>query len=199
MQYSDHLTQLENAIKAAQEAALEAADTDSILTGTSLPQDDASSILEQDEKLGGMTIPADVSLISKADLSGATEFGDMADYADSSGEFVDVEGEDAKEEEEVEAETPKLHEYNDHNVLVDDLQITPENSDNEVSDSEFKYDMVDGAEGFYESNVEQPEAMDADLIDENYDPSQFLLLGDFDFQQENDKKADSDMDEDLCF
>lgn len=41
LQYDEHLTQLEKDIKAAQEAALEAVETDSILTGTSLNPDDS--------------------------------------------------------------------------------------------------------------------------------------------------------------
>ena len=42
VQYDEHLTQLEKDIKAAQEAALDAVETDSIFTGTSVDQGDMS-------------------------------------------------------------------------------------------------------------------------------------------------------------
>lgn len=113
------------------------------------------------------------------------------DYADSSGEFVDVESEEIKD--------IKIQ-YHESNLLHDDLQITPENSENEGSDMEMDEESSQYFEGNSDS-VGQPETLDGgDVIDENYDPSQFLLLGDFNFQQDNSQqKSEPDSENDLVF
>lgn len=227
-EYDEHLSQLEKNIKAAQEAALEAAETDSIITGTS-----AGHLDHDDNSLTGLD---DYSMsITEGDIEGKNKpsFSDIHKLMGSAGkpgeesEFVDIEGEEMNE--------GNLHHVSrdaedESNVLVEDLQITPENSegsDNEGSDNDFLSKLSEeateseneshakdfvaeededfnmGAGGYYEAdnkiheNVETEENME---VDENYDPSAFLLEG---FQQDhpNGSKAatrEADISNDLA-
>ncbi|XP_064482007.1 transcription initiation factor TFIID subunit 1-like isoform X2 [Ornithodoros turicata] len=164
-EHDSQLTPLEQAIRAAQEAALDAADTDSVVTGNSYPAED-STIAESDMGREDMMRPE-----SRA--------------RSEENEFVDVEGDEC-----IRIRRPSLRSTADgkNSVLDQDLQITPENSEPEPEDEEEP--MADSDEDqpsvlmTRSSMVGEPEAVeDTEMIDENYDPSEFLLQGQYRFQQ----------------
>ncbi|XP_023213302.1 uncharacterized protein LOC111616109 [Centruroides sculpturatus] len=93
-------------------------------------------------------------------------------------------------------------EGDDGSVLAKDLQITPENSDNEGSDLGISESDEEGRE--MSDLVEQENSLivvedgniayqeesvnvDNEVIDENYDPSDFLLRGQYEFQQNKEE------------
>lgn len=186
-EHDSQLSPLEQAIKVAQEAALEAADTDSVVTGNSYPAED-STLAEGDlarEDLDPQAYLARLSQRKRSDSGGAPE----------DCEFVDVEGDEEGESllggrrlSAASADEP------DKSVLDQDLQITPENSEPEEeedeamtgdSDEERPHVLMTRA-----SMVQEPEVMeDTEMIDENYDPSEFLLQGKYHFQPMGDEAA----------
>lgn len=162
-EHDNQLTPLEQAIKVAQEAALDAADTDSVVTGNSYPAED-STFAESDVGREDMMRPESRA---KSDEN----------------EFVDVEGDEC-----MRVRRPSGRSVGDdkNSVLDQDLQITPENSEPEEEEEP----MADSDEDrpsvlmTRSSMVGEPEAMeDTEMIDENYDPSEFLLQGKYRFQQ----------------
>ncbi|XP_054929796.1 transcription initiation factor TFIID subunit 1 isoform X4 [Dermacentor andersoni] len=181
-EHDSQLSQLEQAIKVAQEAALEAADTDSVATGNSYPAED-STFAESDMARDDLDPQAYTSLARlssrKRSDSGAPE----------DCEFVDVEGDEEGDTSLLEGRCPSSTTGPDKSVLDQDLQITPENSEPEEedmtgdSDDDHPHVLMTRA-----SMVQEPEVMeDTEMIDENYDPSEFLLQGKYHFQpMEND-------------
>ncbi|XP_077558430.1 TATA-box binding protein associated factor 1 isoform X4 [Haemaphysalis longicornis] len=195
-EHDSQLSPLEQAIKVAQEAALEAADTDSVVTGNSYPAED-STLAEGDLAREDLDPQAYLARLSQRQRSG-----------DSGGapedcEFVDVEG-----DEEGEASSSLLlggrrlsaasADEPDKSVLDQDLQITPENSEPEgEEEEEEEEEPLTGGDSDEErphvlmtraSLVQEPEVMeDTEMIDENYDPSEFLLQGKYHFQPMGDE------------
>uniref|UniRef100_T1J1P4 Transcription initiation factor TFIID subunit 1 n=1 Tax=Strigamia maritima TaxID=126957 RepID=T1J1P4_STRMM len=208
-EYDEHLQQLEGNIHAVQEAALDDVDTDSIMTGTSYghaENDEGSLIgLEESQSVTETEVGSQRSRRTRA----KRKDGDEID--------IDIEG-----EEESQMHFPSRLGQNvedESNVLVEDLQITPENSeasDNEGSDNDFLSKLSEeGSDSdaeiknepdneaptqvYMESSFQQPyeeqavdssyyqqNATDVDdgmMVDENYDPSAFLLQGNVAFQQ----------------
>ncbi|KAK7495279.1 hypothetical protein BaRGS_00013461, partial [Batillaria attramentaria] len=94
----DHMTQLEADIRASQEAALEAAESDSILTGTSLNPDDNSIIGADNESLDSFALRDNITVAEddSASVSQMQAAGQSMEM-ESDSEFVDVEGESFEE------------------------------------------------------------------------------------------------------
>ncbi|XP_037277231.1 TATA-box binding protein associated factor 1 isoform X3 [Rhipicephalus microplus] len=184
-EHDSQLSQLEQAIKVAQEAALEAADTDSVATGNSYPAED--SVLAESDIVRDDLDPQAYTSLSR--LS-SRKHSDSAAPEDC--EFVDVEGDEEGDTSLLEERCPSSTVGPDKSVLDQDLQITPENSEPEEedmtgdSDDEHPHVLMTRA-----SMVQEPEVMeDTEMIDENYDPSEFLLQGKYHFQQmEHDAPA----------
>lgn len=160
-EYDEQLTQLEQAINDAREAALEAAESDSIITGNSLPQDE-----------------------------NMMDLGDGQDdlyrrKMDDDGDFVDIEG----DYEMMDLSGKRINPADlddDNSVLEKDLQITPENSDKDepLSDEYDERSLVMENVGYQGEDSQEVQNNDhSDIIDENYDPSDFLLRGQYDFHQ----------------
>uniref|UniRef100_A0A224Z6D9 Transcription initiation factor TFIID subunit 1 n=1 Tax=Rhipicephalus zambeziensis TaxID=60191 RepID=A0A224Z6D9_9ACAR len=180
-EHDSQLSQLEQAIKVAQEAALEAADTDSVATGNSYPAED--SVLAESDIVRDDLDPQTYTNLSR--LS-SRKRSDSAAPEDC--EFVDVEGDEEGDTSLLEGRCPSSTAGPDKSVLDQDLQITPENSEPEEedmtgdSDDEHPHVLMTRA-----SMVQEPEVMeDTEMIDENYDPSEFLLQGKYHFQQMED-------------
>ncbi|KAK3100550.1 hypothetical protein FSP39_021637 [Pinctada imbricata] len=155
LQESDeHITQLETDISRAQEAALEAAETDSVITGTSFNPDDSSFQGEYNESMddtfGGqrenITIAEDTN--EESMMSAGVNRASRIRFKSESGmgieeydsEYVDIEGDDdnAMDLNYSQRSATQMSEdmYNSsgagqENPLAEDLQITPENSDTE--------------------------------------------------------------------
>ncbi|BFZ24166.1 hypothetical protein BsWGS_27204 [Bradybaena similaris] len=96
----EHISQLEADIRASQEAALDAADTDS-MTGTSLNRDDGSVLGADTESLDGFSIGTkDNVTIAEDDTNSAMpHFHEGREYSKtghtmSDSEFVDIEGDE---------------------------------------------------------------------------------------------------------
>lgn len=181
--HDGQLTPLEQAIKVAQEAALEAADTDSVVTGNSYPAED-STLAESDlARAEDLDNPQGYSGLGRLSLRKRSESLGGPDDC----EFVDVEGD---EEAEVAGLQRRLSTSGDRaSVLDQDLQITPENSEPEedevTSDEDHHHVLMTRA-----SMVQAPEVMeDTEMIDENYDPSEFLLQGKYHFQAMDEDAA----------
>ncbi|XP_033742474.1 transcription initiation factor TFIID subunit 1-like [Pecten maximus] len=213
-QNEEHLIQLEADIHAAQEAALEAVETDSIMTGTSANPDDYSFLgmdnesMDEGNSLGtsreNITIAEDNSSPLKrwaGDDSGMSG-GAVPEEYDS--EFVDVEGDeegDIEGDEENAVDMNFSQQSSDQTSdqvmnttgevdesLAQDLQLTPENSDNEdqvlgkASDSEEEGDTSmdmqtyeDGRQ-YYDGTGQSYMAAPPQDIDENsFDPSDFFM------------------------
>ncbi|XP_067134209.1 transcription initiation factor TFIID subunit 1 isoform X1 [Centruroides vittatus] len=178
----EQLTQLEHAIAAVQEAALDAAETDSVVTGNSAPHED-SMMMEENTK--------------------DEEMQDKISHSFNQGKD-DQEFMEGDYEEESMSYYHQRHtgEGDDGSVLAKDLQITPENSDNEGSDLGISESDEEGRE--MSDLVEQENSLivvedgniayqeesvnvDNEVIDENYDPSEFLLRGQYEFQQNKEE------------
>ncbi|XP_055929152.1 transcription initiation factor TFIID subunit 1-like [Argiope bruennichi] len=173
--YDEQLTLLENAIKASQEAALDAIETDSAMTGNSCLQEDGYMESEAGEKYDNQYR------------------GKGKDNEDM--EFVDVEGEDDDEYDDEEDESVLL----DHNLLVksensynDKLQY---DSDNEIQ--QLTSLGSDSAEMVQFDLALCADQENSEIIDENYDPSEFLLQGRYGFQQSKDDGAEDNVSNDL--
>ncbi|KAL1438187.1 hypothetical protein MTO96_048271 [Rhipicephalus appendiculatus] len=192
-EHDSQLSQLEQAIKVAQEAALEAADTDSVATGNSYPAED--SVLAESDIVRDDLDPQAYTNLSR--LS-SRKRSDSAAPEDC--EFVDVEGDEEGDTSLLEGRCPSSTAGPDKSVLDQDLQITPENSEPEEedmtgdSDDEHPHVLMTRA-----SMVQEPEVMeDTEMIDENYDPSEFLLQGKYHFQQMEDDAPDNVISTDLA-
>lgn len=194
-EHDSQLSPLEQAIKVAQEAALEAADTDSVVTGNSYPAEDNSTLAEGDLAREDLDPQAYLARLSQRKRSGDSGGGAPEDC-----EFVDVEGDEEGESAALlggrrlsatSADEP------DKSVLDQDLQITPENSEPEEEEEEEEEEPLTGGDSDEErphvlmtraSMVQEPEVMeDTEMIDENYDPSEFLLQGKYHFQPMGDE------------
>ncbi|XP_037506930.1 transcription initiation factor TFIID subunit 1 isoform X4 [Rhipicephalus sanguineus] len=180
-EHDSQLSQLEQAIKVAQEAALEAADTDSVATGNSYPAED-SMLAESD------IVRDDLDPQAYTNLSRLSSRKRSDSAAPEDCEFVDVEGDEEGDTSLLEGRCPSSTAGPDKSVLDQDLRITPENSEPEEedmtgdSDDEHPHVLMTRA-----SMVQEPEVMeDTEMIDENYDPSEFLLQGKYHFQQMED-------------
>ncbi|KAL5010007.1 hypothetical protein ScPMuIL_012312 [Solemya velum] len=188
----DHLIQLESDIKAAQEAALEAVETDSILTGNSMNQDEYGLETESMESYNtGM--PND-SMIPGYPHDGAKNWSQNSLHEDSDSEFVDVEGSDDNvmdirfgRKGMAQAQMDRsINEKEDE--LAQDLQLTPENSDveNSQEDVEMTYDMSQGSD--QESEEQQTAGNQEYQFDENqayFQEGQYQYMAD----QEDDENS----------
>ncbi|XP_022251880.1 transcription initiation factor TFIID subunit 1-like isoform X3 [Limulus polyphemus] len=179
-EYDEQLTTLESAIKAAMEAALDAVETDSAMTGNSFPQDES--------------LIGDESSSKEPNDSFQTREGEDLDFIDVEGDFEDE-------------NMANLQNDDEGSVLAKDLQITPENSENEVSDTEFTkkddFEDEDVPNETYQDftefvkkedepgmNYQDSVQGDHEVIDENYDPSEFLLQGQYGFQSNQAMKEE---------
>ncbi|XP_029644075.1 transcription initiation factor TFIID subunit 1 isoform X1 [Octopus sinensis] len=169
-EYDEHLSQLERDIQAAREAALDAVETDSIMTGTSLNMDDNSVLGIDNESMDSNSMreavlasgdwPDGEPNSSTSDMLHRrrhhSDFKDDNDadaedmmFDESDSEFVDVEGdESAMEDREFDISHQDIHgehfsSSDNNNDLAQDLQITPENSDNENDDYDDEDDNDD--------------------------------------------------------
>ncbi|XP_012946001.1 LOW QUALITY PROTEIN: transcription initiation factor TFIID subunit 1 [Aplysia californica] len=133
----DHIAQLENDIRLVQEAALDAADTDS-MTGTSLNRDDGS-ILDT-ESLDGYSTKDNPALMEDDTNPTMAPFGDAADFSKSGPlasdtEFVDIEG----DEESMQLAQLQDESYTEgegeEDALAKDLQLS-DNEDEEEEEDE---------------------------------------------------------------
>jgi transcription initiation factor TFIID subunit 1 len=131
-EYDEQLSNLEQAIIDAKERALDDAETDSVITGF-------SNTGAEDT---GSMIGADV-MSTRPPSSAALSY--KGDNDDNAMEFFDEN-----------SETNPLEDKGIRDVVANDLEISPENSDNE------EMEIVTNDN-------------DDDVIDESYDPSEFLL------------------------
>ncbi|XP_035205757.1 transcription initiation factor TFIID subunit 1-like isoform X1 [Stegodyphus dumicola] len=172
--YDDQLTVLEAAIKSSQEAALEAIETDSAITGNSFQHDDGSCTESQ-----------------AGDKYDDQHRGKSKDNEDM--EFVDVEGdEDDDYDEEEDDESVLLG----HNLLVKSEGGFSEKIQYD-SDTEMQHVTSDNAEVMQFDLTLCADNENSEIIDENYDPSEFLLQGRYDFQQSKDDAAEDNVSNDL--
>ncbi|KAK2151093.1 hypothetical protein LSH36_376g04026 [Paralvinella palmiformis] len=194
------LTQLEEAIRETEEAALDAADTDSIMTGTSFTGNQDGD-LESVDSLGmskDVTVQEDTNDNSMrpsnmTDNDQSTSF--MMQNISRDEEFVDVEGEDYYENSYVNQE--KTEDSNDLD-LAEDLRITPENSEDEDpssvklssndSDSD-KEDNEDQSSYQAEMNKSQAYTYDENAQDYMYTESEAQAIAQMDTQQFNDEDS----------
>ncbi|XP_071041821.1 transcription initiation factor TFIID subunit 1 isoform X2 [Parasteatoda tepidariorum] len=172
--YDEQLSLLETAIKTSQEAALDAIETDSALTGHSFQPDDSMYMLSD-----------------HGDRSKLNESKD-----DDLEEFIDV-----PEEEEYEDYDEEESVLLEHNILV--------KSEGDLSDK-MQYDSDNELHQMSSMAPERTEMVQFDLamcgdtenseiIDENYDPSEFLLQGRYGFPPVKQEAEEVDnIDNDLA-
>lgn len=177
----ESLSQMESDIRAAQEAALEAVETDSIMTGTSANPEDSSLFGMDNESIDdsnmsmsreNITIAEDTnddSMMMTNSRKGLNQSG----HSEYDSEYVDIEGDD-------EIIQGGMDASGQGDGLAQDLQITPENSDNEdtgdqdsknyqgdISMSQFE---GENSQQYYQYPVQFQEE------DENsFDPSDFFM------------------------
>lgn len=177
----ESLCQMESDIRAAQEAALEAVETDSIMTGTSANPEDSSLFGMDNESIDdsnmsmsreNITIAEDTnddSMMTTNSRKGLNQSG----HSEYDSEYVDIEGDDENTQGGMDAS-------GQGDGLAQDLQITPENSDNEdtgdqdsknyqgdISMSQFE---GENSQQYYQYPVQFQEE------DENsFDPSDFFM------------------------
>ncbi|XP_064607804.1 transcription initiation factor TFIID subunit 1-like isoform X1 [Liolophura sinensis] len=154
------LTTLEKDIKAAQEAALDAVETDSVMTGTSLNYDD--SFLGMDnESLGSMS-NANIT-INEGTADGTGEKDSFEQQSsrleDVESDFVDVEAFDDNAMDMTFSQRRRVSQQldssgQDNDELAKDLQITPENTDNEKEDDDVLGKLSESGE----SDMEEQDA-----------------------------------------
>lgn len=177
----ESLAQLERDIQAAREAALDAAEVDSIMTGTSVNQEDSLMDNESvdDSIRENITIAEDTmesEYMKRWSLSDGNTSGIQHEEYDS--EFVDVEGD--------EMETSQRSRYTsgreDEESLAKDLQITPDHSEaSGQSDNEEKMEISGDTQDFYDEEQQQyyepsyqvPPVQDDD--ENSFDPSDFFM------------------------
>ena len=111
---ADTVHQLEENVLAARQAALDAADTDSVITATSAATGDVESVVS-----AGQALPRTADTVSAIDVASADDSG--AREAEEEEDFVDVVGDDETGVAPVD------------DSLERDLQMTPENSGDEES------------------------------------------------------------------
>ncbi|GFW17271.1 transcription initiation factor TFIID subunit 1 [Trichonephila clavipes] len=168
--YEQQLALLENAIKASQEAALDAIETDSAMTGNSCLQEDSFMESEPGEKY-------------------ENHFREKVKVNDDL-EFIDVEGEEEEFDEDEDDESmlmdPNLLGKSD-SAFSDKIQY---DSDNEMQQiTSLGTDSADIVQ-FDLSLCNDNE--NSEIIDENYDPSEFLLQGRYGFQHCKDGNENED-------
>lgn len=122
-EHDEHLSQLERDIQAAREAALDAVETDSIMTGTSFNMDDNSVLGMDNESLDSNSLREGV--MANDDWPDGEPHSSGVDHLSeiqrpSTSMFKDHGG-----------QGEHLSSSDNNNDLAQDLQITPENSDNE--------------------------------------------------------------------
>ncbi|XP_061189439.1 transcription initiation factor TFIID subunit 1-like isoform X1 [Saccostrea echinata] len=182
----ESLSQMENDIRAAQEAALEAVETDSIMTGTSANPEDSSLFGLDNESIEDASMSAsrenitiaedtnDDSMMALNTRKGLNQSGNSG--YDS--EYVDIEGDDENADTQDGVDQEQLDASSQGDGLAQDLQITPENSDNEdMGDqdskdfqSELSMSQFENSEQYYQYPVHFQEE------DENsFDPSDFFM------------------------
>ena len=185
----ESLTQMEKDILAAQEAALDAADIDSIMTGTSVNQDDSLMDNESvdDSIRENITIAEDMTeaeYMKRWSLSEGNNSGHQHDEYDS--EFVDVEGDEMESSLRGRFHTGRHRqsEGTENESLAKDLQITPDQSEDErlsgESDGDEKMEGGDAQQFYSEQQYfDQSEFQMSTTIpdeDENsFDPSDFFM------------------------
>lgn len=188
----ESLTQMERDIQAAQEAAYDAADIDSIMTGTSVNQEDSlmdNESLDDNSIRENITIAEDMSeaeYMKRWSLNEGNTTGPHHEEYDS--EFVDVEGDEMESSHRNRSYMSEDHRQSssaENESLAKDLQITPDHSEDEnlsgESDGEEKMDMSGENQQFYSEQqyFEQGGAFQMPGIqdeDENsFDPSDFFM------------------------
>lgn len=123
---ADTMRQLEENVLAARQAALDAADTDSVITATSAATGDVESVVSAGQALGASLTAADTpAAVDHPDLPSADDAGARDAAAEEEEDFIDVVGDD-----ETGAEAPPVEDS-----LERDLQMTPENSGDEEDNS----------------------------------------------------------------
>ncbi|XP_055893415.1 transcription initiation factor TFIID subunit 1-like isoform X2 [Biomphalaria glabrata] len=161
----EHIQQLEADIRAAQEAALDAADTDS-MTGTSINRDDGS-ILDT-ESLDGFSTKEHMTITEEYSNSNIRTFSESgAGHHVSDSEFVDIEGdEEAGNRSQGQRESYTEEGEAEDDDLAKDLQL----SDAEEEDEEDEDDNASGGEINDLSETQQEEqSMEVDENVGGYD------------------------------
>ncbi|XP_054711819.1 transcription initiation factor TFIID subunit 1-like [Uloborus diversus] len=174
--YDDQLTILEVAIKTSQEAALDAIETDSALTANSFPHDDE---LDMDGELCE-------KYENREEKSKGSE--DM--------DFVDVDGDDEEEFEDDEDEESVLMSQSLMGKQDEDY------NDKETYDSDNEVHNMAAVESGNTALVQFDLSLCGDnesseIIDENYDPAEFLLQGRYGFQQAKIDASEDNVSNDL--
>nr|XP_022324480.1 transcription initiation factor TFIID subunit 1-like isoform X2 [Crassostrea virginica] len=178
----ESLSQMESDIRAAQEAALEAVETDSIMTGTSANPEDSSLFGMDNESIEDSNMSASRENITIAEdtnddsmmMTGSRKGLNQSGHSGYDSEYVDIEGDD--ENIDTQGEMEQMDASGQDDGLAQDLQITPENSDvDESGDQDSKSFLRNQFEGenpeqYYQYNVHFQEE------DENsFDPSDFFM------------------------
>lgn len=185
----ESMAQMERDILAAQEAALDAADMDSIMTGTSINQEDSLMDNESvdDSMRENITIAEDMSeaeYMKRWSLSEGNTSGQQPDEYDS--EFVDVEGDEMETSHRGRgrSEGRRQSSGTENESLAKDLQITPDHSEDEhlsgESDGEEKMETGDDQQFYSEdqqyfeqSGFQMSAVQDED--ENSFDPSDFFM------------------------
>ncbi|GFY38599.1 transcription initiation factor TFIID subunit 1 [Trichonephila inaurata madagascariensis] len=169
LQYEQQLALLETAIKASQEAALDAIETDSAMTGNSCLQEDSFIESEPGEKF-------------------EDHFREKVKVNDDL-EFIDVEGEEDEFDEDEDDESilldPNLLGKSD-SAFSDKIQYDSDNEMQQITSL-----GTDGADIVQFDLSLCNDNENSEIIDENYDPSEFLLQGRYGFQHCKDGNEDN--------
>ncbi|RUS77280.1 hypothetical protein EGW08_014944, partial [Elysia chlorotica] len=145
----EHISQLEADIRAVQEAALDAADTDS-MTGASLLHDDGSIMGADTESIDGHSIGAkeNITIAEEENSNAITSFDDGADDSKTHGisdsEFVDIEGDEENTSSQQQQQETFAEEGEDDDDLAKDLQLSDgEEEEEDDEDDDLSLDDLD--------------------------------------------------------
>ncbi|KAH9513823.1 Transcription initiation factor TFIID subunit 1-like [Bulinus truncatus] len=130
----EHIQQLEADIRASQEAALDAADTDS-MTGTSINRDDGSVL--DTESLDGFSTKEHTTIAEDYSNSNMRTFSESGagGHVGSDSEFVDIEG-DEEGGQRSQGQRGRFTEEGEDDDLAKDLQLSDAEEEEEEEDEE---------------------------------------------------------------
>ncbi|GFO30868.1 transcription initiation factor tfiid subunit [Plakobranchus ocellatus] len=138
----ERITQLEADIRAVQEAALEAADTDS-MTGASLLHDDASIMGADTESIDGQSVGAkdNITIAEEENSMALPSYDDTEDYSKntqglSDSEFVDIEGDEENASSHRQTQESLAEEGEEEDDLAKDLQLSDGEEEEEDEEEE---------------------------------------------------------------
>ncbi|CAH1777107.1 unnamed protein product [Owenia fusiformis] len=196
----DYISQLERDIKAVQEAALDAAETDSVITGTSFNMDESS--MQDVESLNSYNVSKDNVTIAEEDSMMSKSY--MMDQSQSQGDYAGQQDDDFVDVENYEDQSQQVGNENEDSTLAQDLQMTPDHSDNEGEEQQETYTFIDPA-SYGTSSQSQFNPPQVEDSNDSFDPSAFFqssalapaMQGEHSTELNNDLAvSDSDEDED---